>query len=206
MDRDDDTLPERLTELVRAGFATDEASARLVLASLRASAARERVLALRVAAGRDLLDAPAWCRGLDDEDPTVRREALVAIADGGGDDVVLDAVLQRLADSDPLVVEGAAFALGERRYEASLDRLIDLAAHHDDPRCREAAVVALGAIGDERGLAAVIDALEDKPPVRRRAVVALANFEGPEVDDALARAREDHDWQVRSAVDRLEAD
>ncbi len=206
MDRDDDTLPERLTELVRAGFATDEASARLVLASLRASAARERVLALRVAAGRDLLDAPAWRRGLDDEDPTVRREALVAIADGGGGDVVLDAVLQRLDDSDPLVVEGAAFALGERRYEAALDRLIDVAAHHDDPRCREAAVVALGAIGDERGLAAVIDALEDKPPVRRRAVVALANFEGPEVDDALARAREDHDWQVRSAVDRLEAD
>ncbi len=206
MDRDDDTLPERLTELVRAGFATDDESARRVLASLDARDARERVLALRVAAGRDLLDTPAWRRGLADDDPSVRREALVAIADGGGDAAVLDAVLDRLGDPDPLVVEGAAFALGERRYDAALERLIELVGHHDDPRCREAAVVALGAIGDDRGLAAVIGALDDKPAVRRRAVVALANFEGPDVDEALARAREDNDWQVRSAVDRLEAD
>ena len=206
MDRDDDTLPERLTELVRAGFATDDESARRVLASLDARDARERVLAFRVAAGRDLLDTPAWRRGLADDDPSVRREALVAIADGGGDAAVLDAVLDRLGDPDPLVVEGAAFALGERRYDAALERLIELVGHHDDPRCREAAVVALGAIGDDRGLAAVIGALDDKPAVRRRAVVALANFEGPDVDEALARAREDNDWQVRSAVDRLEAD
>ena len=206
MDRDDDTLSERLTELVRAGFATDAESARRVLDSLDARDARERVLALRVAAGRDLLDTPAWCRGLADDDPSVRREALVAVAEGGGDAEVLDAVLDRLGDPDPLVVEGAAFALGERRYDSALERLIELVAHHNDPRCREAAVVALGAIGDDRGLAAVIGALEDKPAVRRRAVVALANFEGPDVDDALARAREDNDWQVRSAVDRLEAD
>ncbi len=206
MDRNDATLPERLTELVRARFATDPASARLILTSLDAPTARERVLALRVGASRHLLDAAAWRHGLGDDDGAVKREALVAIAEGGGDDDVLGAVVDLLGDPDPLVVEGAAFALGERRHGAGLARLIDLAGHHDDPRCREAAVVALGALGDDAALATIIAALEDKPPVRRRAVVALANFEGLEVDAALARAREDHDWQVRSAVDRLDAD
>ncbi|MHB8334701.1 MAG: HEAT repeat domain-containing protein [Acidimicrobiales bacterium] len=206
MDRNDATLSERLTELVRARFATDTASARLILASLDAPAVRERVLALRVGAARHLLDAATWRRGLGDDDGAVKREALVAIAEGGGGDDVLGAVADLLGDPDPLVVESAAFALGERHHGAGLERLIDVADHHDDARCREAAVVALGAIGDDAALATIIAALEDKPPVRRRAVVALANFEGPEVDAALARAREDHDWQVRSAVDRLDAD
>lgn len=206
MDRDDDTLPERHIELVRARFATDDATARLIVASLRARSDRERVLAIRAAAARHLLDGPAWRRALGDENSAVRREALVAIAEGGADEAVLGAVADLLEDPDALVVESAIFALGERRHEASLERLIDLAGHHDDARCREAAVVALGAIGDDRALGAVIGALEDKPPVRRRAVVALANFEGPEVDAALARARDDNDWQVRSAVDRLDAD
>jgi len=206
MDRDDATLPERLTELVRARVATDPVSARRIIASLDAPAARERVLAVRVGAARHLLDAAAWHRGLADDDGAVKREALVAIAEGGGGDDVLEAVVDLLGDPDPLVVEGAAFALGERRHDASLARLIDVAVHHDDARCREAAVVALGAIGDDDALATIIGALEDKPPVRRRAVVALVNFEGPEVDAALARAREDHDWQVRSAVDRLDSD
>jgi HEAT repeat protein len=49
----------------------------------------------------------------------------------------------------------------------------------------------------------VLGALDDKPPVRRRAIVALSNFEGPDVDEALTRAGEDRDWQVRAAVNQL---
>ena len=64
-------------------------------------------------------------------------------------------------------------------------------------------VAALGAIGDPRGLPAVLDALEDKPTVRRRATVALAGFDDPRVDPALRRAAEDRDWQVRQAADEL---
>ena len=89
---------------------------------------------------------------------------------------------------------------------ASVERLCVVARTNDDARCREAAVAALGAIGDDRGRAAVLDALDDKPPVRRRAVVALANFEGPDVDAALERARNDRDWQVRAAADQLAID
>jgi HEAT repeat protein len=67
-------------------------------------------------------------------------------------------------------------------------------------------VAALGEIGDERGRHAVLAALDDKPPVRRRAIVALSNFEGPDIDEALRKASEDRDWQVRAAVDQLTRD
>ncbi|HEY6474659.1 MAG TPA: HEAT repeat domain-containing protein, partial [Acidimicrobiales bacterium] len=70
-------------------------------------------------------------------------------------------------------------------------------------RCREAAVAALGAIGDLAGLTAVLAALDDKPTVRRRATVALAGFDDPRVEPALHRAAEDRDWQVRQAAAEL---
>jgi HEAT repeat protein len=81
--------------------------------------------------------------------------------------------------------------------------LAALATGHDDALVREAAVAALGAIGDDAGLPAILAATADKATVRRRAVLALAPFEGDEVDAALARAREDRDWQVRQAGEDL---
>jgi hypothetical protein len=39
--------------------------------------------------------------------------------------------------------------------------------------------------------------------VRRRAVIALAPFAGPDVDAALAAASQDRDWQVRQAAEDL---
>jgi HEAT repeat protein len=45
--------------------------------------------------------------------------------------------------------------------------------------------------------------MEDKPAVRRRAVIALAPFEGPAVEEALAKALTDRDWQVRQAAEDL---
>jgi HEAT repeat protein len=82
-------------------------------------------------------------------------------------------------------------------------RLGELATGHDDALVREAAVAALGAIGDPAGLAAILAATEDKATVRRRAIIALAPFDGPEVDAALARASTDRDWQVRQAAEDL---
>jgi HEAT repeat protein len=49
-------------------------------------------------------------------------------------------------------------------------------------------------------------AASDRPAVRRRAVVALAAFDGPEVDAALRTALRDRDWQVRQAAEDLLAD
>ena len=118
-----------------------------------------------------------------------------------------------LDDSDALVAEAAAFALGELASRAPHGQTTDAAASalarattgHPDPLVREAAVAALGAIGDRASLPAVLAATRDKPAVRRRAVLALAAFDGPEVEAALRRALGDTDWQVRQAAEDLTA-
>jgi HEAT repeat protein len=139
---------------------------------------------------------------LADPVPAVRRRACqVAIPLVDVDLVPL------LGDPDPGVVEVAAWALGERAEEAAgaVPALAGVAGTHDDPLCREAAVAALGAIGDERGLPAILAAATDRPAIRRRAVIALAPFTGPEVEAALTAALEDRDWQVRQAAEDLTA-
>jgi HEAT repeat protein len=105
-----------------------------------------------------------------------------------------------LEDGDARVVEAAAFAVGELEDLAAVPRLAEIARDHADPLCRESAVAALGALGDERGRAAVLEALGDAPAVRRRAVVALAAFPGDEVEEALRRRLDDRDWQVRQSA------
>ena len=74
---------------------------------------------------------------------------------------------------------------------------------HRDALAREAAVAALGALGDPDALPVILAACRDKPAVRRRAVLALAPFDGPEVDAAIAAALDDRDWQVRQAAEDL---
>ena len=205
MQSDEPTLPESLEEsLLRAGFSEDAGTTSLIRSSLESDQARLRVLALRAGLRRSLIDANDWVRALDDADRDVRREALEMVARANVDDPrICDSILRLLDDADPLVVDAAAFALGEHSHAPAVERLSLIATGHDDARCRESAVAALGAIGDDRGRAAILAALEDKPPVRRRAIVALTNFAGPDIDDALARASEDRDWQVRAAVSQL---
>jgi len=134
---------------------------------------------------------------LSDPHPHVRRRAceLAARRPGPG-------LLARLDDDGP-VAEMAAWALGERGDPSAVPALSAMATGHADPLCREAAVAALGAIGHPDGLPAILAASSDRPAVRRRAVIALAPFEGPEVDAALERARSDRDWQVRQAAEDL---
>ncbi|HET9732010.1 MAG TPA: HEAT repeat domain-containing protein [Acidimicrobiales bacterium] len=138
-------------------------------------------------------------RGLGDSDPAVRRRACLVAARLPR--VPSPAAL--LGDPAAEVVEAACFALGERGETSAVDALARVALEHPAALCRESAVAALGAIGDERGLPAVLAATRDKPAIRRRAVVALAAFDGPEVDEALARALTDRDWQVRQAAEDL---
>jgi HEAT repeat protein len=176
-------------------------------------------------------DEPGARAFLTNRDPVVRATALGALARMEGltaDDVRSgladgDAVVRRraaelavrtpevplvptLEDPDHLVVEAACWALGERGERADPGAVVALsraATEHTEPLCREAAVAALGAIGDGAGLAAILAATADKPAIRRRAVLALAAFEGPEVDAALQLALTDRDWQVRQAAEDL---
>jgi HEAT repeat protein len=112
-----------------------------------------------------------------------------------------------LADADPGVAEAAAFALGELGRAAldagAVGALSGVATSHSDPLVREAAVAALGSLGHPDGLPAVLSAGSDRPTIRRRAVLALAAFTGPEVDAALRHALDDKDWQVRQAAEDL---
>jgi len=141
-------------------------------------------------------------RGLTDPSPVVRRRAAELVATRPGDEDGLS-LLAALADDDASVAEMAAWASGERTPPETgiVAALAHVATDHDDPLCREAAVAALGALGNEAGLPAILAATTDRPAVRRRAVLALAPFEGDEVDAALTRALEDRDWQVRQAAE-----
>jgi len=114
-------------------------------------------------------------------------------------------LLRLLSDADFAVAETAAWALGERDEvtDAEMQALIMSATAHAHPLVRESCVAALGSIGDDRGLAAILHACNDKPAVRRRAVISLAPFDTPEVTTALRAALADRDWQVRQAAEDL---
>jgi HEAT repeat protein len=202
---DDSTLAESPDEaLLAAGFAKGENYAKMLRASLSDPSPRRRILAWRGAVRQSLVTNEDWSSALDDEAREVRREVLNLIAYSPVDlgDMVAR-IIQLLDDPDPLVVDGAVFVLAEHQCIDAVEPLVRIATNHDDARCRESAVAALGVLGDDRGRSAVLGALNDKPPVRRRAIVALSNFEGPDIDEALERASEDRDWQVRAAVDQL---
>jgi len=182
--------------------------AQLVAAATDDPDARVRAAALGalVRAAPDAA-APAWTRALDDPDAAVRRRAAElapALADRAPD---ATALLARLDDGDVTVVEAAAWALGElgasARAAGAIDALARVVRDHRDALAREAAVAALGALGDPSALPAILDACHDKPAVRRRAVLALAPFDGPEVEAAIDAALDDRDWQVRQAAEDL---
>lgn len=202
-----DTLPaEFAAELVSAGFRDDDASRVTLDAALRSDSPRARVLALRGLLRRRAFDEALWNDVLADEAPLVLHEVLTQIGFVRPTLSSWHGVIAQLRNDDPLVAEAAAFALGECGVVDALDELRWVLANHEDARCRESAVVALGQLGVDDARPAVITALLDKPTVRRRAVVALSNFEGDEVEAALDRASDDRDWQVRSAVEQLRKD
>lgn len=181
-----------------AGHRGDEAAARRALAD---PAPVVRATALGALARLGTLQEADVEAAAGDGAPEVRaRGAELAMGPGA---VAL--LVTALGDGDPRVVEAGCFALGELGAESSgaVAALARVSADHPDPLCREAAVAALGAIGEEAGLPVILAATADKPAVRRRAVLALAPFSGPEVDAALERALTDRDWQVRQAAEDL---
>ena len=195
---DDGDVTERRRVVAGAGHVGDAATARAGLSDPAPTVRATALGALERLGGLDDADLAA---GLADSELTVRRRSAELAA--SHPDVPVVALL---ADPDPSVVEMTAWSLGERQESGAvgaLVRLVPAAAGHADPLCREAAVAALGAIGDPAGLPAVLAALDDKPAIRRRAAVALAAFEGPEVEAALRRCLDDRDWQVRQVAEDL---
>src|SRR4051812_32142437 len=197
---DQGTARRRLVAL--AGHRGDEASAR---AGLDDDLAIVRATALGALVRMGALTLADVERAAVDAESVVRcrvAEVSPRALEPSDANAVLHALLQ---DDDDTVAEVAAWACGE--VDGSSHEIVALlatiASTHEDALVREAAVAALGAIGDEAGLPAILAATSDKPAIRRRAVLALAPFEGREVDAALDRALQDRDWQVRQAAQDL---
>jgi HEAT repeat protein len=196
----DDGTAARVRAVVVAGHQGDHPA---VAAALDDPSGEVRRAALGAAHRLGRLDAGRLLAALSDPDVEVRRRAAELAARRPATAELRRRLVAALDDVDA-VAEVAAFSLGEHaeatpEVEAALARV---ARHHHDALCREAAVAALGAIG--AGLPTILAALaEDRATVRRRAVIALAPFDGPEVDAALRRALTDRDWQVRQAAEDL---
>ena len=187
-------------EVALAGHRGDEVVSR---AALNDPDSAVRATALGALARMGRLRDDDLRAGLTDRAAPVRRRAAELAANHPGNPIV-DVLITTLDDEEPLVAEAAAYAIGEHEGSGpSVAALARVATSHSDPLVREAAVAALGAVGRPDGLAAILQATGDKPAVRRRAVLALAPFEGPEVDAALERALVDRDWQVRQAAEDL---
>lgn len=211
------TAAGRRRAVALAGHTKDEPRARRGLVDPEPAV---RATALGALARLESLTADDLTGALADPAAPVRRRACELVASVGP--AVLPALVTALDDVDDRVVEAACFGLGElglgelglgglgvgelgpdAAKTAAVAALCTVAVNHRDPLCRETAVATLGAIGDPAGLGAVLASTADKPAVRRRAILALAPFEGPEVDAALAAALTDRDWQVRQAAEDL---
>lgn len=165
---------------------------------------RVRAAALGALARCGVLDMAMLVQALADPEPSVRRRAADE-AGRLGDAATGDRLVAALADADLGVVEAAAHALGELQPPAPTwaAALAALVTGHAEVVVRETAVAALGSLGLEEGRAAVLAATSDVATVRRRAALALAAFEGDDIEDALERLTHDRDRQVRQAAEDL---
>ena len=178
-----------------------------------------RAAALGALARCGALQAEQLGRALGDEAAEVRCRA----AELAPPDVELVGLL---SDPDASVVEVVAAALGERDWDSGpVEELCRVARSHDDPLCRESAVAALGAIAAgldaeagaaqeaaaeatraaARGMALemLLAAMDDRPQIRRRALLGLYQFDDDRAADAVRAALEDRDRQVRAVAGEL---
>lgn len=179
----------------------------------------------------DLTSDPASF--LQDDDPVLRRLAVTAVSDeqarvhidavallAADDEVpVRTAVAEKLGfcgidslgtlaslehDEEPTVREAVATAYGEIGSSGSVEWLIDAATNDVDRHVQEAAVAALGAIGDPRVVDVLLEVIRSGPPqVRRRAIAAITVFDDERVEPAIRRAALDRNPGVREAAEMV---
>ncbi len=146
--------------------------------------------------------ADAVGRSLE-SDPASRVRAEAAEALGSRPDRLAD-LLTATNDPEAVVREAVATAFGEIADSRSVPWLIDAARNDDDKLVREAAIAALGAIGDPAALPTLLTTVSAAgPQLRRRAVVALSVFDGPDVAAALHAAAQDRNPMVREAAEMV---
>ncbi len=200
--------------VITAGYRGDPSDLELIGTCLDHDDASIRCVSIGAADRVGMLTTQRLVAAFGDPEASVRRRATELAAHR----IEVD-LTPMLHDADASVVEVACWAAGEHEHldDTVLERLIELSTDADDPLVRESATAALGAIGDRRGLRAILAACDDKPAIRRRAVLALAPFigsgdagDGEHTDDeravaaAIDTALTDRDWQVRQAAEDLQ--
>tara|TARA_B100000902_G_C27281165_1_gene901867 strand:+ start:1253 stop:1870 length:618 start_codon:yes stop_codon:yes gene_type:complete len=198
------TEKDQRSERIRAAMAGHQGDESQARALLTASDVATRRVALGALDRIGSLTSSELQSALKDPSGSVRRRALEIAAKRS--DVKIEVCLN---DSDPAVAEAAAFAIGERTEISAVPSLIRMASQHDDPLCRESAIAALGALatvvedGRKEILNSLLEAMNDKPQIRRRAVLGLFQFDEPEAQQALNTALVDKDRQVRAVTGDL---
>lgn len=195
-------MRDRLLAVVEAGHRGDVDTATAALTDVEP---RVRAAALSALQRVGRLEAATVHDALTDDDEVVVIAALQASL---AFDIDITAFLSDPRDG---VVEAAAYAAGEHEDPRALPALVAVAGEHTDELCRESAVAALGAIAagtaPERDAGPVVDALleamSDRPAVRRRALLGLHQFDDPEAVRAVEAALGDKDRQVRGLAGEL---
>ena len=135
------------------------------------------------------------------ENPLARLHAVWALGQVGYRDArALAPLLALSADADLEVRAQIARVLGDAKYPAGYDRLIEL-LKDDSPRVRHLAAIALGKLGHPEAISAVLELLRDNDDqdavVRHSAVMALSGGHEPH---SLLTATKDESPAVRMGV------
>ena len=201
-------VAKRRRQAILARHVNSELDVKEITGFLNDTAAVIREAALTTVVKLDLDAGKHIVNALDDDDHGVRKRAVELVIELSDNQEYISEVLVLLDDSSTFVVETVCWVIGEigNNYEnvaEVVSKVSQVALTHDDSLCREAAVACLGSLGHIDGLATLLKVLDDKPNVRRRATLALAPFEGPEVEEALKRKLKDRDLQTRQAAEDL---
>jgi len=145
----------------------------------------------------------AALRDLESADPGVRVRAASALGKvlGEGAALARESLRRRLKDDNPEVRYTVALALGELRDRDAVEALIEATEGDGHPLPRQAAVIALGLIGDPRATGALARMLRDAPPdVRFQAATSLVQVNPDKAAGHLRTALKDPDPEVRAAA------
>jgi HEAT repeat protein len=184
-----------------------EASVRLnqVISELSSEEYSEdtRVLALRLLAAISdvqVLDRIISC--LTDRKPAIRKTAALALGKFDCSEAVA-ALLGSLAQEDHDFLAAVIESLGKLKARQAVPRICEFLATSDSAEILQAAVTALGAIGEPGSASAIIAAKEKfmlDHRLRSSFAAALGNFSTPGIEDVLEPLLTDEYSSVRLAA------
>jgi HEAT repeat protein len=140
---------------------------------------------------------PPLLEALRSAESAIRLEALHALGARGGADEVRALQWTALAETEPQVAQAAIDALERLATPEAVAALVDLTA---EASRREAAIEALGRLGESK-IGPIGEGLSHaQPGVRRAVVAALGRMKHPDASEMLVGALDDQEAAVRLAA------